>query len=194
MTRGLLLGVNHYKQDTLEEVIRTIETLHPLNVGLELPQDYKDRAEIGIVDGFFHEIATRLQKQSIQVVPLDDDGLHDFSQSVDLAMNVVKNNIQRNDIERSLSELVIGPYSSPERAQVFDHFRTIYGDALKVLDQFNYSRDAINALRESTARKRESNMKSIITATRPEVNAVGDGHARRMRYRLIFRYAYHQLV
>ncbi|MBI4440574.1 hypothetical protein HY639_00250 [Candidatus Woesearchaeota archaeon] len=174
----LLIGVAHIDRQELQAV----KSLMPEQgtVGLELPEDYKQKAYLGITT-FFSELASYLECRDQPIVTLDNALLLDRGYALGGARNVLAGKLTPQFIDykiRDLEHLATG-YGAPEVVasasfQLY-RFRAIRDVLLsgRNLEQINREWEDINAQRDAYMLKR-------IRALRPPVIIMGHAHAAKL--------------
>jgi len=178
----LLMGVAHENQEELEAVIRELNRIPWNTIGLELPDDYKQRRQFGVTTFFFGDLAQHMEKRDVQVIPLENPEEWDDMQAMEIAKAVRDGRWTEEylvkEIEQKKSRL--NPYAPLELSYLNVYFLTRYEKAYLILKQ-NPTLDDVLALCMQCYRKREETIVKNIELYHPEIIVIGKGHAQSIK-------------
>ena len=185
MKEKLLIGVAHKEERELDEVIRWIKEYHPSSVGLELPEDYWERASRGVMTLFFGEIAQYLKEDGIEIILLENPETWDRCHAIELAKAVREGKIGEEDLRVKYNDLkrMVNPYSPPEMLYSAILFIKRYEMAFDILEK-RKSLEEVMELWEECNRERESHMLEKILKEQPDMVIIGGAHAERLKEHL----------
>ncbi len=181
----LIIGVRHVDEKELNEVNALLFQRRPLNVGLELPEDYLQREERGIGTSFFGDINSYLINVGISVLYLESSAAWDTHQTIDIARAVLECRVREGDLRKKLNKInedlaKNSQYTAPELLHQLKFFRERYKKALDIVAGI-YSMEEITELWNSSNAKREAHVFYRIFNDKPEIVVIGDGHARKLK-------------
>lgn len=195
MDRRLLIGVTHfYERQDVENVLSCLrENEQPLRVGIELPDDYKEREDLRI--GF--PTFTKLVHYFIRtigptIIPLDETKLSDERFCTKAALGIIKNETQKKFYEEKtgLEQHLAGMigYAAPESTLTLVHYIKRFRRVAELIEETN--QDQLQKRFDDLVKASDKVMIERIIKHDPEIVVVGGAHARNIitslpRYRYL---------
>ncbi|MEM7815938.1 MAG: hypothetical protein QXN71_02350 [Candidatus Aenigmatarchaeota archaeon] len=179
----ILLGVGHKSEQELEKVKGRIDIYIPSIAGIELPEDYMEKEDIGYTIFFFSDITSYLKDKGTKVIPLEDSATVDYHYAIEVAKAVYEGKITRRQVEIEEAEvrnMKITPYMSPELIRDIEFLVNRYKNILDILNNTKGLEDVMK-LWKSSNKKREVHMLEKIKKYMPDLVIIGDGHARELK-------------
>lgn len=176
----IILGVGHKSEQELEKVKSRIDIYCPSEAGIELPEDYLEKENIGYTTFFFSDIASYLKGKGAKVLPLEDSATVDYHYAIEVAKSVWEGKIPRKQVETEEAEVrstKITPYMPPEVVKDIEFLANRYKNILDILRGTSGLEEVMNLWRGSN-RKREAYMLEKIKRYMPDMLIIGDGHAK----------------
>lgn len=199
MDRRLLIGVTHvYEKQEIKNVKSCLrEDDHPLSVGLELPDDYKERRKLGIRFATFTALENYFTNQfGSTIIPLDTPTLADERYCIGTALEIVTFKTQKKfykektGLEQQLTDM--SAFSAPERTLTLEHYLKRYRRVAELIESGKnraYFQKEFNDLIKAS----DKIMIKRIVKDDPEIVIIGGGHARNIMTSLP-RYRYLQFA
>ncbi len=189
-----LWGIRH-TEDTLQKIIWRINQESLLNIGLEIS---KESLEEEAVTNYFKEISRDLMNCGIKVIPLDPYEFEEESFAIYLAMDIIKG---EGEWGKSGKESLIGvidkmrffikmndnyfiPQEMIQEIAGYSYLLRRYEQALNILEK-NYSLETLTKMEKKINEKRDQHMLEIIIQEKPELVIVGQGHAVKLKEKLL---------
>src|SRR3989344_3369371 len=101
----LIIGVAHVAEEELNQVKNFVSKCSPSNVGLELPEDHKQRKEYGISTFFFSDLDDYLESIKIEVLCLESPVAWNAHHTADIARSVMEGKTKKEDLEMELRRM-----------------------------------------------------------------------------------------
>lgn len=178
MAKKLLIGVQHADFKEIDVLLSFLSWRSYDSVGLELCQDYQEKKRLGN-DGYFYQLARRLEGVGKKIIPLDDRAL--FQDGLPLGY-LVRAYADNNSVEKLRWEIFesykMQEYSTKgvrpkDHSGVFSHpFYSLVLEKMKVCENYAQALSQFYAV----DRKREDFMLGNIFETNPDVVILGGAH------------------
>ncbi len=187
MNKKLLVGVAHADEEELAHLLEELSQYSPSSVGLEMPEDFRERAKNGIATAFFYDIAVHydIETTGTDIHGLEDPEVFDQIQIIGLAKAVCDEHLSREQLEMELAHTInsVNPYMPPEKVKIYEKIAKRFESALEILDEDSSSEAIMQLFHECNA-KRDVHLLEKILEEQPDIVIVGDAHACELKDKL----------
>lgn len=176
----LLIGVAHADEYAELNKVKSLVG-SPLIAGLELPEDYQEKEELGVTVFFFSKLAHYLRKNNAKIVALEKAELVNCFYAVDGARKVLNGSMAMEDLENRLKLLdtCVNPYAAPKQSYAARLRAQRYWNIVRVLDAV-HSLDEVLMIWNELNTRREEYMIKKIQQYQPDMVVVGYAHAHKL--------------
>ncbi len=180
MAKKLLIGVPHSTDEEINVLESYIRRRNVSKVGLELCSDYEEKMRLG-ADGYSYQLAGRLEKLGIEVIPLDDRKYVDGALTLGYFLRLCAKDPESEKIKEKIDAFYWQrDHALHVRRIKESHFESQYWNTFlsglyALLEEYTTPADIAIRFRD-VQYNRESFMLERILDTSPEIVVLGSCH------------------